>query len=324
MLNQHPSIAVPYESHFFNTFQPILKYYGNISQKRHMEYLVDDILSTDVMNDWDPPLTRKDIFDQLEEYDFGMLFDAMMQAWTLKCGKKRWGEKTPHHIHYWREISEIYPNAKFLHIVRDGRDVSLSFLEARFGPKSIYNGAVKWKQYLQLVGELQSMLTTNRFLEIKYEDLIENPEFCLTKICNFLGEEYDSKMLLYYENKNLYKTDKRNQENLQRKLISDNKYKWMQQMSDAEVDLFESIAGPELEKYDYTLRHTDLRHPSLPMMFYYRFIQGPFRKITAMLNNKKGQRDALIRLGIKVRALFRYHVLGNPLISAGRAKFFPG
>jgi hypothetical protein len=132
MLNSHDRLAVPYESHLFNTFYPWLIYYGDLKNKKNQVRMVDDILSTDVLHDFSPRLESRQVIDSIERNDFGGVVEAVLSCWARTQQKPRWGEKTPKHINFWRQILRYFPDAKFIHIVRDGRDTALSWIRARF------------------------------------------------------------------------------------------------------------------------------------------------------------------------------------------------
>lgn len=306
MLNQHPNIAVPYESHLMNTFYPLIKYYGSLSEPSNLERLIEDILKTDVMNDWHPKLSKKDILNELKQYEFGSLFDAILSSWAKKTNKKIWGEKTPHHLYYWKELNDMFPKAKFIHLIRDGRDVASSFIKARFGPKTVFKAAHHWNNYINKFCELSSELNKDRILNIRYEDLLDNPEKTLSKLCDFLNQDYDNEMLNYHKNKTSYKTDVRNEINLKKGLMKENKEKWKNSFNDKELEIFESISGVNLKKFGYELA-TGNKEISSTEKIFQSYVIHPPKKIKAMLKNKKGHRDALIIQKIKLRLLIDYY-----------------
>jgi len=305
MLNQHSQLAVPYESHLFNTFFPLLKYYGDLAEEKNRSRLISDILRTDVMNDWQPKLTINEIFKNVNRNSFGGIFDSILRTWTEKNNKIRWGEKTPHHIDYWDQISTLWRDVKVIHIVRDGRDVALSLKNARFGPKTIYANAKYWSNYLNRVKLLKQNISSDNLLELSYENLLDNSESELKLICEFLGENFEPSMLDFYKNKSEYKTDKLNQKNLMRPLMKNNSGKWRNKMSTKEIRIFESIAGDLLNEYGYELT---MKSPVISRTehLYCSKIKSPITKIFAMVKNRKGQKDSLIKLGIKFRLKFLY------------------
>lgn len=301
MLNQHPRIAVPYESHLFNTFYDWLHLYGDLQEEKNLERLVADILSTDVMRDWDPCLSQKEVRGQIQQKDFGGVVEALLSTYALKTGKARWGEKTPQHVYCWDAISQLFPQSRVIHIVRDGRDVALSLLRARFGPKSIYGCATYWNRYLNEIEKLKETISPDSIHQVKYETLLEHPESELRAICSFLGEHFAPEMLEFHKNKSIYKTDIENQQNLMNPLLKDNKQKWRREMSHQQLTIFESVSGKYLVNYGYDLSFPNLVKLSGSSLFYHRNVEAPLLKIKAMLKNRKGHRDALIRLSIYLR-----------------------
>lgn len=71
----------------------------------------------------------------------------------------------------WEEdidtLREIFPAARFIHIVRDGRDVSLSLLKANFGPRTIYGAATYWQKCVQAGLRSENSVPANRLMNIR-------------------------------------------------------------------------------------------------------------------------------------------------------------
>jgi hypothetical protein len=300
ILNSHPRIAIPYESHIYNTFYSWLKYYGDLKVAKNRERLVDDIFSTDVFHDWFPAPNRDHTLNAIERYDFHGVVEAIMSAWAQDQGKQRWGEKTPAHLFYWREILDGFPNVQIIHIVRDGRDCALSWKQSRVGPKHIYLTAQGWVKNLETIDDLKPVLNQDSFFEIKYEELVSNTELTVQKMCEFLGEEYTPEMLDFYKDKIPYKTDQQNLQNLARPIITDNTEKWRTKMTDRELRICEAITGSTLDKYGY---QKNLESPTISMLerLQFQYLEHPPRKLWAMMKNRKGQIDGLIQLKIYLK-----------------------
>lgn len=302
IISAHPRIGIPFESHLYNTFYPWLKYYGDLSVTKHRERLVDDILSTEVIRDWTPPPDRQQVLSMIDRPDFHGIVNGVMRAWVIAQGKPRWGEKTPPHAYFWREILGGFPNLQVLHIVRDGRDVALSWRQARFGPKHMYQLAKGWVNYLETVETLKEALPNGAFLELHYEDLVATPDTVMQAVCNFLGEDYTPELLNFHQDSSPYPTDSQNEQNLHRPTLPNNAGKWRMEMAANELRIFEAVAGPTLERYGYQLQ---LENPQVSQLevLRFRYLEHPLKKILAMAKNRKGHIDGLRRLRIYLRLI---------------------
>jgi hypothetical protein len=295
MLDAHPNLCIPYESHFYNWAYPLVQRYCDLSNPSARARVVAGILRTDPMTMWSPPLSAAETLAAMSRYDLHGLFEGLMLAWARRQGKSRWGEKTPPHTLLWRTIHSGFPDLQVIHLVRDGRDVALSHKAAPFGPKHVYQVAQRWVEYLSAAEDAQAVLGERAFLTVRYEDLLAEPEVQLRRICEFLGEEFAPEMLTFYTGEFAYPTDGRNIRNLKRPVLSDNCGKWRTRLSPRELRIFEAIAGPGLERYGYP---RVLEHPRIAgwEVISCRYLEHPPRRALAMLRNRQGHRYAFQRL----------------------------
>ncbi len=174
----------------------------------------------------DGPASRESFFRQITNYppespawgDFGIAaesFHSVLQAiepfdpaegvrafyrlYAQSQNKPRYGDKTPAHSQQIGSIARLLPEAHFLHIIRDGRDVALSLRERWFAPTREMAGlAAHWANVVrgtrQAAREVQA-----RYREVRYEALVRDPSTVLRWICDFLRLEFDSCMLNYWE-----------------------------------------------------------------------------------------------------------------------------
>lgn len=300
IVGSHPNIGVPFESHLYNRFYPWLKYYGDLEKEKNRNRLIHDLLDTDVMALWDIKPEFDDIIKHLKVNSFHGVVDALMNAWLEKCGKQRWGEKTPWHMFYWHEIMKGFPNAKYIFIVRDGRDASMSWQKARFGPKHIYPLAKRWKKFHDEYEKFKQVVNPDYLYELRYEDLLDRPEEIAREICAFIDEEYSDEMLAFYKTTTSYKTDKGNDTNLTQPLMKSNKDKWKQALSQDEKRMFEAVAGDELERYGYQRVVANASVSALEK-FYISYILHPMLRVVSMSKNFQGHRDGIVQLLIYLR-----------------------
>ena len=299
MLGRHPAIAIPYESHAYNRIYPIVRKHGEPRDPAGRARLIAAVLGSDYVRQWAPPPTLADTTAAMRRDDFHGIVEGMLAGWTARQAKRRWGEKTPQHTLCWREIRSGFPDMQVVHLVRDGRDVALSYRAAHFGPKHVYALAHRWVEYLEAAEAAGRELGVESFLTVRYEDLLRNPEAELRRVCIFLGEDYRPEMLAHHEGDIRYPTDARNEANLRRPLLSDNAGKWRAAMTPREVRIFEAVAGAALERYGYPLTVPGARVPAWEA-WSCRMLEHPPRRLAAMLRNRQGRRLAWERLRLEL------------------------
>jgi Sulfotransferase family len=125
-------------------------------------------------------------------------FREFYRLYAARFGKSRWGDKTPRYALHLGRIAELLPESRFIHLIRDGRDVALSWREMWFSPgREISTLAASWRDWVAAGREAGASLP--HYLEIFFEELVRNPEAVLRRICGFIGIEFDSAMLAYYQ-----------------------------------------------------------------------------------------------------------------------------
>lgn len=113
-------------------------------------------------------------------------------------GKSRYGDKTPTYCQHMPALQNLLPEAHFIHIIRDGRDVALSLRNMWFGPgRDMTTLGAYWSGLVQTARTVAASL--RRYLEVRYEALIHDPEGELRTICAFLHLDFDGRMLRYWE-----------------------------------------------------------------------------------------------------------------------------
>lgn len=120
------------------------------------------------------------------------VFDRIMRLFAAEAGKIIWCEKTPMHVNHLTLLANAFPGALFIHIIRDGRDCASSFHRRwKFNPlRTVY----RWKCAVRS-GRAQGSELGPRYLETRYEDVTHSPIGALTRICDFLGLEFEPALL---------------------------------------------------------------------------------------------------------------------------------
>ena len=309
MLGTHPNLAIPYESHLYNSIYPAVRRHADLQSSRTRALLVARIIETEHIRMWTPAPSLPETLRAITRSDFHGVVDGLLRAWASSQGKTRWGEKTPQHTLCWRTILSGFAKVQVIHLVRDGRDVALSYKKAFFGPKHVYPLACRWQQYLTAAEEARAFLGEDGFLQVRYEDLLAAPEQELRRICGFLGEEFIPEMLAYYRQHKTLHCDQRNAINLRLPVISDNAGKWRSQMTGRELRIFESLSGDSLDRYGYP-RAVDQPRISEWESLSCRYLEHPPRRLCAMLKNGQARRLALQKLRLHLFSRAPDHLSG--------------
>ena len=106
------------------------------------------------------------------------------EAYMEQQGKPRWGEKTPTYVQKMKLIQRALPEARFVHVVRDGRDVALSVLDRTVRDLTAADVARRWKRKITKAREDSPQL--EHYIEVRYEDLILDTEPVLRRVCEFI------------------------------------------------------------------------------------------------------------------------------------------
>lgn len=179
ILDAHPRICCPnWETGLFEYFQTMAN--GDFSR-----YPVQD---------GNFPLDRAGLVAWMRRCT-----DDLMHQLVHKVDKPRWAEKTPAHVFCMDLIAEAYPRAQFIHIVRNGRDVIRSLQNMPWAPRKIGWSARRWVESVE-AGRAQGLkLGKDRYLELRYEQLVQDAQNSLNVICKFLGEQFSPQMLAFNE-----------------------------------------------------------------------------------------------------------------------------
>lgn len=193
MLDAHPDLAIPPETDFLPHLLAIT---------RQSKNLKDHFIQA-ITNHWrwrDCHVDKKlfiERISKLKSFTITSGIRLFYQMYAERFGKKRWGDKTPYYLSHMTTIQNNLPESHFIHIIRDGRDVALSVKDLWFGPNSIQEIALWWKDLIIQAQEQAKQLTFYR--EIRYEDLISNSEFVLQDICRFIRLKWNPQLLKFYE-----------------------------------------------------------------------------------------------------------------------------
>lgn len=256
MLNQLGEIAAPHPPHILERFMPLMDTYGDLSSDAAFAQLVDDVCRLVEANPvpWEAVvLDRERVAADCRERSlvavYGVVHDRMAAAW----GASDWVCKSLANVHFLPQISAYYPQARFVHLHRDGRDVAVSFRAAVVGEKHFHSIATQWHLEQQLALHPPTSIPRERYFRIGYEELTTAPEASLRSLCGFLGAEYRDSMLEFNQSLEARRTAQSGSMwgNVTQPVIPSNSRKFLQRASEEDIRIFESVAGASLDALGY-------------------------------------------------------------------------
>ena len=271
MLNQLPEIAAPHPPHILQRMMPVLPLYGDLARNYAFKQLVDDVCRLVEHNPvaWNGVgLDRVEVADRalpggpvLEAQLLSMprqalvaIHGALYDMYAKSQGAKTWCCKSLANINYFQDIEFYFKNARYIYLYRDGRDVAVSFRKAVVGEKHFYHIAREWAATQKLALDISGIIDPSRFMSVSYEELTRNPEQTCRKLCAFMGVAYRPQMLEYSNGGEAKSTAKASElwENLTKPVLTENTRKFLKEASKEDIMIFESVAGPILDKLGYT------------------------------------------------------------------------
>ena len=257
MLDVHPDLAIPSETHVIPSLW---------RQRRRFETdgrfdaakLTDHLLHEFRIERWEiPEATIRRRVDALTEPTYASVWEAFFKAYADHQGKRRWGDKTPAYVIDIPLLSELFPTARFVHLVRDGRDVSQSLVESDMFPDRLVKAAEYWSILVRKGREFGTALEPGRYLETRYEELVADPEPELRRICDFLDLSFQPAMLAFHERADeKIGEDPRKLHESVHKPATTGLRSWERDMDPRDVAVVEAIGGRTLRDFGYPLSTT--------------------------------------------------------------------
>lgn len=199
MLDSHPDIAIPLDTTgLWDRYERRLAEYGDLKQVVNRDRLVTDLLAEERIRLWRIPLSPDQVLARWQRPGFPGAIAAFYECYAAHYGKHRWGDKDPGNMTRIDQLNRWFPDCRIIHIIRDGRDACLSQLRQDFGFDDLLDCAECWREEVQWVRRMGSILGPSRYLDLRYEDLLEDPPAVLDRVCRLLGVAFDESMLQYH------------------------------------------------------------------------------------------------------------------------------
>jgi len=259
MLNGHPDLVVPRETWFLSDLMDELPLTGVLADAE-VERAVSIVLDHWRWAEWridDGDLGRA--AGALESPELADLIHAIYALPLAEGGGRRWGDKTPGYTAEIGRLHRVFPDAQFIHLIRDGRDVSLSLQKTGWQGETTRAVARYWADTVESACTVGRALGPERYMEVSYETLVLDTETVLSSVCEFLGVDFQPAMLDFNERAAEYAPE-RTRSHLGKTFRSprpSDVSRWPREMSRLDLAVVEAYAGSTLELtgYDRAIRH---------------------------------------------------------------------
>ncbi len=266
MLNAHPAIQATPEINFFNFFSAqwqSRKHFSEADKKQVMQFVLR--YKHHNFSGFGFDLGH---FEKQESSSFHALYKNFYSSFTYGGEKKQsrfFFDKNPINSLYLERIIRLFPDSKFVFLLRDPRAGYLSRKQkVNFRSTNIYFNAYRWLLYNQ---EVQNYVTQypEKFFILRYEDLVSATEHEMRRMASFFHFDYDERMLSFHENvtKNSFQKAAEEQQeraltkysDLSKPVNTSRMNAWAHELSAEEIHIIDTITSPLASAFGYE-KHT--------------------------------------------------------------------
>jgi hypothetical protein len=274
MLDSHPELAIPAETHFIpNLVARWRELEGSdAGVDERVANCLELITSHPRFGDLDVEAGElEEHLAKIRSPGLPNLARCVHVVYASGRGAKRWGDKTPGYLVKMRRIAKVLPEARFVHVIRDGRDVAVSMAGVSWATDDVAVAARRWKRRIRTARRHARRLPPGTYTEVRYEDLVSDAEPELRKVAAFAGLGWDSAMLDYHADAaermksvgrdierarggTITAAERRSQHALVAEpLRRDRIGRWRAEMDPEDLRRFEEVAGDLLEELGYPI-----------------------------------------------------------------------
>jgi sulfotransferase family protein len=235
----------------------MLDHHPQLAWAKEFEYAIDQVGDDghrpDVAEfaDW---LVQHRVFQETGfKIDPGLGYDDLVRSFVAQRGEEAGKAYVGATVHrHFDRLLEIWSDARFIHLVRDPRDVAPSVIKMGWAG-TLYHGCARWVEAERLWDRLSNELPEDRHISIRFEDLLADPKEVLGELCTFLGLEFNKDMLAFHKDTTYDPTDPTASQ------------RWKKTLSPNGIGLIEGRVGALLESRGYTPSGHPVVHPGAIM-----------------------------------------------------------
>ena len=252
MLDAHPAVAVAPETFFIRRFWKRRAEYGDLQRDAAFERLLRDITAMPEFGEMGLDADAFTAAAQDAERSYATLFRLLLRQFTDQRTAQVVGEKTPNHVLYLPTLHDFFPDARFIHLVRDPRAVVNSWQSVPWSSGRAWRDAEIWIEYVA-AGRAAAPLIGEALQVIHFEELVRVPEQTLRRVCAHLALDYDPAMLAFHERTPQTVNVEREpwKANTTQPIDPSVAEQWRSSLTPRQVAEIEAVAAEEMSRWGY-------------------------------------------------------------------------
>lgn len=303
IFDAHPDVVVPHPPHLLRYLSAIEPHYGSLSADADRSRMLDDLLSLvhRHIHPWDWVPDHQTLLDDTRgDPTVTGAFLALYDRYAAHHGASWWGCKSTFVVDHVDAVRARRPDAKFIWLARDVRDVAVSSKKSVFNPFHPLLTAELWARQQKVAHDLWRQLGPSVVYRLHYEDLIASPELMVARMCDFLGLTLHGGMLAFHERKRAATTASYSQswENANKPVMRSNSGKWRTGLTSDELAQVEGAARETMELLGYA-PETDASLPSDAAFLKAQLLDWPMR-VQSEWRSLRGEEMHWLRWGRRV------------------------
>jgi hypothetical protein len=252
MLDAHPDVAIAPEIHFVRRFWQNRDAYGSLDSSDQFRRLLTDIMAIPEFAEMELDADRFSEAAWQSDRTYAALFQLLLQQFAHRRGVNVFGEKTPNNVLHMETLQTFFPSARFIHLVRDPRDVVNSWRSVPWSTGSIAGDAEIWEYYVSSARNCSDSVQA-ALLTVHYEQLVVSPEETLRSLCEFVGIEFTPAMLAYHQRKSQGVNVSREpwKANAVNPLSQGSIARWQRELTPEMISAIEAVTWFEMRHFGY-------------------------------------------------------------------------
>lgn len=256
MLHSHPRIAVPPETRFVLEAYSRRREFGDLQDRLNRKALAHWIVRRKESKFRDLGLERRAVSSEIRRgpRTLGSALGIVFRAYARRFDKPRWGDKRPAYYQNVDVLLRLFPDAQFIHLIRDGRDCVGSLKQMDWYRHDFYTAVSTWAEAVDYGRANARRLGPDTFYELRYEDLTADPDTELKALCAFLGEDFDPAMCEPHRIAEVAVPERKaHHSNTRREVTTALSNRWQERLEPWEAGLAELVLGSRLRSHGYEL-----------------------------------------------------------------------